>query len=451
MNTLALLLAVTFVATGSAHAEGLEFAFDGESRARYESLDGQFRAGATGNDQLLLFRSLAHATATVGSTTFGLELQDSRTYMGDSETPLSSSFTDPLDVLQLYLRFDRLPKLLGADSSSELIVGRQTVSILSKRQIERVDYANVIKSYTGAHLISRNERGDELHLFHVVPTARFPNERNDVDHNRMHGNREQWNRNLFGIHYRKANLFAPIPGLAGELFVYGLKEHDSNTFQTPNRDYLSPGFRLHRRAEAGHWDLDIEAAYRIGSRRESSSPLDRIDLDVGAWMLLARVGYTFDTAWTPRIALQYYGTSGDRNPDDHRFDQFERMFGGRRGDLNNTSIHGPLTPANLAAIGLRFDVKPSERWDARLHYSASYLESARDRWIIAKVHDPTGQSGKFLGHAIDGRVRYWIAPDRLQLELGASSLIYGEFARNAPNGPDGSRTLFGYTQFTVFF
>ena len=96
---------------------------------------------------------------------FGIELQDSRTYLGDSGTPLSNSFTNPLDVLQLYARFDDLPGVLGEASDSRLILGRQTVSIGSKRQIERVSYANVIKSYSGAHFISESERGDELHYY----------------------------------------------------------------------------------------------------------------------------------------------------------------------------------------------------------------------------------------------------------------------------------------------
>ncbi|NBC20301.1 MAG: hypothetical protein GVY06_04545, partial [Alphaproteobacteria bacterium] len=81
----------------------------GESRMRYESLDGQFRAGRDGSDQLLAFRSLLRVEADTGPVSFALELQDSRTYLGDAGTPLSSSFVNPLDVLQLHARFDALP------------------------------------------------------------------------------------------------------------------------------------------------------------------------------------------------------------------------------------------------------------------------------------------------------------------------------------------------------
>ena len=137
---------------------------EGETRARFETLDGQFRANGKGGDQLLALRTLLRAEARLPrsstnqpnspSITLGIELQESRTYLGDDDTPLSSSYTNPLDVLQLYARADNLPSVIDYDATSHLTLGRQTVSIGSKRQIERVSYANVIKSYTGAHWVS---------------------------------------------------------------------------------------------------------------------------------------------------------------------------------------------------------------------------------------------------------------------------------------------------------
>lgn len=424
----------------------------GESRIRYETLDGQFRAGRQGSDQLLALRSLLLAEADTGPVSFGLELQDSRTYLADAGTPLSSSIANPLDILQLYARTDALPGLLGPASGSELYLGRLTVSIGSKRQIERVDYANVIKSYTGAHLISRHPRGDELHLLYVSPTARFPDTRPGLDDNEVSGDEEQWGRRIWGVHYRRADLLPAIaPGLWGEVFVYGLEERDTSDVPTPDRAYVSPGARLYRKPEAGHWDVDVEGALRRGTRYATSNPADSQSLDVDAGMLFAALGYTWDAPWQPRFALEYYYASGDDDPGDLAFDQHERLFGSRRSDLNNTSIHGPLTPANLSAPGFRIEVKPDRRWDARLYYHAAYLASETDAWVIAGLRDPTGQSGDFIGHTIDTRARYWVIPDSLRLELGASALLYGNFARNVPGGPDGDQTLFSYAQLTLTF
>ena len=424
----------------------------GETRVRYESLEGQFRASRSGGDQLLLFRSLLLAEADAGPVKFGVEFQDSRTYLADDGTPLGSSIANPFDVLQLYAHFDDLPGLLGDGSTSRLKIGRQTVSIGSKRQIERVDFANVIKSYTGLNFRSENARGDELHAIYVVPTARFPNTRPSLDDNELSGDEEQWERRIFGLHYRRADF---LPGLAsdvwGEVFVYGLEERDTEKFQTPDRSYIAPGFRIYRKPARSQWDIDWEGALRIGTRYATSDPADTQSLDVNASMLHAEFGYTLDAPWQPRLAFEYYWASGDEDPDDLSFDQHERLFGARRSDLNNTSIHGPLTPANLSAPGFRIEVKPNGRWDGRFYYHAAHLASESDSWVIARRRDPTGQSGSFIGHVLDARARYWLVPDRLRFELGASGLVYGEFAKTVPNGPEGKGTVFGYGQLTLSF
>lgn len=424
----------------------------GESRVRYESLDGQFRKDGAGSDQLLLFRSLFLVEADLGMASLGFELQDSRTYLGDDGTPLSNSITNPLDFLQAYVRFDDLQLKAIPGWSADLKLGRQTVSIGSKRHIERVDFANVIKSYTGAHLIARHQDGSEFHGLYVVPTARFPNDKTELFDNVLSGDEEQWQRHIWALHYRRKNVLGDIvPGLWGEVFIYGLEEKDSTAFPTPDRSYTEPGLRVYRKPAPGQWDIDLDVAYRFGTRYASSSASDTQSLDVKAPMAFLAAGYTFNTEWSPRLAFEYYYASGDRDPNDLSFDQHERLFGSRRSDLNNTSIHGPLTPANLSAPGFRIEVKPSDRMDARFYYHAAFLASETDQWVIAKLRDPTGQSGDFIGHTLDGRMRYWVIDDRLRLEVGASVFLPGEFAENAPGSPDYDRSLFGYTQLSLSF
>lgn len=457
------LLAVAVLATpGSAGDEAFRlntalqtpdwFSLSGETRVRYETLDGQFRAGSEGSDQLLLFRSLLLAEADTGPITFGLELQDSRTYLGDEGTPLGSSISNPLDILQLYASFDDVPSVFGSEAEANLRVGRLTVSIGSKRQIERVDFANVIKSYSGAHYTATAQDGSELHGLYVVPTARFPNTRPDIDDNMLSGDEEQWGRRIYALHYRKADAFPAIADdIWGELFVYGLEEEDTDDFQTPDRSYLAPGFRVYRKPQKGEWDIDLEAAYRFGTRYATSNPVDTQSLDVSASVAFLALGKTFETPWQPRLAFEWYYASGDDDPTDLNFDQHERLFGSRRSDLNNTSIHGPLTPANLNAPGFRIEAKPNARWDGRFYYHAAYLASETDSWVIARRRDATGQSGDFIGHTLDARARYWVVPDSLRFEIGGSALIYGEFAEDVPNGPNGDGTLFGYTMLTFTF
>ncbi len=430
---------------------GEEVRISGESRARYETLDGRFRAGRAGSDQLLAFRTLVHGEVDIGAATVGVELQDSRGYLADDGTPLSSSFINAGDVLQAYVKTS-VSGGIGEGAKTELKFGRQTIDIGSERQLERVDFANVIKSYTGLYAVSSNERGDELHALFTVLVDRRPGDLQSLLDNEIVADKEQWNRWVWGLHYRRADI---APGIAsnlwGELFVYGLDEQDTDDDPTANRNYVTPGFRLFRAPVRAQWDLDVEGSWRWGARRATSNPLDREDLDTSAGQLLARFGYTFDHPWRPRVAAQYYYASGDENPTDGRYDQYERLFGGRRGDLNNTSIHGPLTPANLSAPGVRFDIRPNARTDARLHYSAAHLASDTDSFVIARLRDPSGNSGDFIGHAIDARARYWLIPDSVRLEYGASALFRGDFSKSVPGAPEGDKSLFAYSQVTVHF
>ena len=126
----------------------------------------------------------------------GIELQDSRTYLGDDGTPLSSSYTNPLDVLQLYARADNLPSVIDEDATSYLTLGRQTLSIGSKGQIERVSYANLIKSHIGAHWVSHSGQGDQLHAIYVVSVNRRPSTQTNILDNELESDKEQWQQKV---------------------------------------------------------------------------------------------------------------------------------------------------------------------------------------------------------------------------------------------------------------
>lgn len=423
---------------------------EGVIRGRYETLDGQFRSGGKGGDQVLGFRNLVLVEADTGPIAAGFELQDARAYLDDSGTPLTTSIVDPLDVLQAYVRFD-LDGALGSKSAS-LKLGRQTLDIGSRRVLERVDMANVIFAYTGAYWRSTNERGDELHLVAVSPVGRLPNERVSLGENEQSGDEEEWGRRFFGAHYRRADVLGErFPDLWAEVFLYDLEERDTSTVPTPNRSYLQPGFRVYRAPKAGRVDLDIEASWRSGTRRQTTGASDVRDLAVDASMLYAHVGYTFDHPWRPRVQLDYYFASGDEDPTDEKYGQFERLFGSRRSDLGHTGVHGPLTTANIDAPGGRIEFRPSDRLDFRLAYKAASLAEPRDAWISAGVQDRSGTSGDFIGHFYEARMRYWLLPQSLELEIGASAIINGEFAKNAPNASRQGNTTFGYVQLMQLF
>lgn len=423
---------------------------DGDARQLYEADDGQFRAGGSGSDQSLSLRTLLRVRADAGPVAFGIELQDSRVYLDDAGTPLGVSAVDAFDLLQAYAEI----AAAGAFGQKEatLRLGRQTLGIGSQRVVERTNSSNVISSFTGAYWSSRNQRDDEWHVFYVSPVGVQPNDRAALEDNQIAGDEEQWGRRFWGVHYRRANAFGDaFPVTHAELFVYGLQERDTFATPTPNRDYVQPGARLHRARARAEWDFDVEGSYRTGTRRASSAVTDVTDLDVEAWTVHAHVGYTFDHPWRWRISADYDYATGDETPGDDRFDQYERLFGGRRTDLGYTGLFGPLSPANVDAPGVRVEVTPSQRLDAVVAYKAARLESSRDTWVGANVRDPSGASGRSIGDLVDARARYWLVPQSVRLEVGLSWLFLGRFAREAPNasGQGDSRAV--YVQLTQNF
>jgi hypothetical protein len=427
----------------------------GEARVRYETLDGQFRASGSGSDQALAFRTLVLGEVNLkplglSQMTMGSEIQDSRLELDDAGTPLSTSNVNAFDVLQAYVRFD-MDGFLGQKDAS-LTLGRQTLDIGSRRVLERVEMANVIFAYTGAYWHSVSVSGDEWHVVYVSPVGRLPTAFSKLADNEVVSDKEEWGRVFWGLHYRHPKAFeALISDTWIEGFVYRLTERDTASVATPNRDYIQPGFRVFRAPKLGRSDFEIETSLRTGSRRATTAVSDLRDLKVKAWTTHAHWGWTFASDWHWRVSVDYDFASGDKNPRDGRFDRFERLFGTRRADLGNTGIHGPLTPANINAPGARVEFAPSKRLDLRLAYKAAYLDSATDIWTDARLQDPSGRSGSFIGHAWDGRARYWLVPGNLRGEVGLSALLPGRFAETAPNAPKQDQTLFGYGALAVNF
>lgn len=427
--------------------DGAAWRLSGESRARLEFLGNQFRAGLGGGDQALALRTLVAFERASGPLTLGVEFQDSRHYLDDDGSFLSTSQVAAADVLQGYVRFQADAE--GAGGTFTL--GRQTIDIGSRRQLERVEFANVILNYTGLHGQWRAGR-DGWHLVFVSPVAKRPNDFESLRRNALAADREQWNRRIGALHWIRRDAWpARIRGLQLEGYVYTLDEDDSRRYRTPNRHYVTPGLRLLVAPAPGRWDAEVEAAWRFGNRRASDRPEDLRPLRVRARTVHAHAGYTFDGGWQPRIAIDWDYATGDRDPSDGRFDQYERLFGARRTDLGNTGIHGPLTPANLDAPGFRIEAQPDTDTDFRISFKRARLDQARDAWVVARVRDPSGRSGRSIGLSTDLRIRHWLLRDAARLEVGASYLALGRFARAAPNATGEGDPRYGYVQVTWTF
>ena len=51
------------------------------------------------------------------------------------------------------------------------------------------------------------------------------------------------------------------------------------------------------------------------------------------------------------------------------------------------------------------------------------------------LRDPSGRSGSFAGHQIEGRVRWWLVPKRFRAEINGAWIGKGRFLEAAPGLP----------------
>lgn len=435
------------------NTSGREKAYDwldwgGEFRLRYESLDGQFRASRSGSDQLLAARTLAHLNARFNKVSFGFELQDSRTYLDDEGTPLSTSFVNTLEFINLNADIN-LSNIFNFDSKNAIKIGRQTVDVGSERFIERNGYRNTINSYDGFHFRNTSSSGNSLEFLAVAPVRAEPRESEDLAENNHSFDKTDDAIHFWGAIY--TNKDGWLNQSKSEVFAYGLNEKDTNSRSTADREIYTLGFRTLKNPIPGRWDYELEYAYQFGSRLSSTEPSTANTLDVTAQTLHAELAYTFDAKWQPRVAFELDYASGDKNPNDNTFESYDRMFGARRGDVGFTSIHGPLVRNNLLLLGFDFEFKFSASTDGFINFQRAYLDSASDELDAANLRDIDGNSGTHIGDTVDFRIRHWLNSKKLRWDFGASALFNGKFLENVDGGPADNRTIYAFTQVIAKF
>ena len=67
------------------------------------------------------------------------------------------------------------------------------------------------------------------------------------------------------------------------------------------------------------------------------------------------------------------------------------------------------------------------------------------------MRDPAGAAGRFAGHQIEARVRYWAVPGILRLDTGGAVLLNGRFLKDAANANHYGNPAFGYVELTATF
>jgi len=407
-----------------------------EQRTRYETMSGSFKANSKGGDQQIPLQTTLWLQAHMGSFRLGTEFMDARALNSDSSTGMNNTMSDTLDFLQGYGAWSD-QNVLYSGLGAEVVAGRQTINLGSRRLVARNTFRNTINSFTGIKLRVIDYGNWQFNGFVTTPVNRLPTSSNALLDNQQVFDRENTNTWFSGGFFEMNDLGF---GINSELYLYHLDEGSSTSVPTRHRRYFTPGVRLFIKPAKAEIDFQLETIGQFGTVQATTAPNSK-DLNHTAWYQHADLGYTIDMPWSPRLAVEYDYASGDQNPNDNKDQRFDTLYGARRFDFGPTGIYGAFSRANINTPGLRLNVAPRSDVQASLSYRAFWLAAAKDCWGGATctgtsfiLQDKTGRSGNNLGQQLELVTRYDFNSS-LNFETGWTHLFKGSFAKDAPSAP----------------
>lgn len=416
----------------------------GSMRVRYETIEGQPRTGFDEKDDLLNVRTIVGGEYRSDGFRAGAELYDSRVYGSEAGTPVTTGEVNAVELVQAYVGYEARDAF-GAGTKLDLQAGRFTLNLGSRRLVAADDYRNTTSGYTGLRADLALRGGIAATIIYTLPQVRLPDDRASLDDNRVKFDKEGFDLQLWGGLATKK-----LAGSRGsvEISYFHLGERDAPQRPTRDRSLETIGLRAYRDPAPGRFDYESETFYQFGTISSSLAPL-AAKSDVSAWFTHLEAGYSFRHPWSPRLSLEFDYASGDGPGGD--FGRFDTLFGMRRAELAPAGLYNAIGRANLLSPALRIEAAPSKRLDAFAAYRPLWLASRFDSFSTTGVRDPSGASGRFAGHQVEARLRYWLVPKRLRLEWSGVFLGKGRFLRNAPNARAGGNTLYNSFNATISF
>ena len=412
-------------------------------RLRYETVDGQVRPGFNASDDLLDLRTIVAATYKSGPFRAGAEVYDSRSWLGNSRTPISTNEVNALELVSAWVGAD-FTNPFGAGTSLAVRAGRMQIDLNSRRLVAADDYRNTTNGFTGLRA-DIGVKSVKATLIYVLPQQRRPDDLSSVLDNKVRFDHEGFDQVLWGgIVSRPKTLGAATV----ELGFFHLGEHDTTGRPTRDRSLNTIDARVIRNPGAGVIDYELEGIYQLG-RISTSTLTGAPRVPVSAWFMHADVGYTFADAWKTHIMAELDAASGDKAGGNYT--RFDSLFGMRRADLGPVGLYNVVARTNVITPGVRIETVPSKRIDLMMSYRLLWLAEATDAFSGTGVRDATGSSGRFAGQQFDARVRTWIVPERLRFEVDGVWLAKGRFLTSAPNAPSSGDSKYLSLNLTAAF
>jgi hypothetical protein len=379
-----------------------------EQRTRVEGLSGPFRLDELGPTRVLAFRTRLQIAfpRIAGPLGAFVELQDSRSTWNDRPFVVRARHINVHDIKQAHVRLVSAGLFEGR-ASGGLLLGRYTLDLGRRRLIARNGMRNTTNAFDGVYGWIATREGSSLQAFVSSPVLLEPYELDRSATSRLF-----WGSALTVGGWRP---------LEAQLYVLRLDERGDTLTR---RRYTTLGGRLYREPSPGHPDFEVELSWQGGTQD------DRVHRASFAHL---EAGFTFRRGLA-RVAVLFDHASGDRDPDDDRSGRFDTLFGARSFEYGPTGIYGPFFRANIEGPGARVSLIPAPRLELTLAYRTLWLAQSRDAWVGSGLHDPSGASGRFLGHPLEAWVRW--RPLRWLLVEGAYAHFFkGSFVETAPGSP----------------
>jgi hypothetical protein len=402
-----------------------------DQRARYETMDGTFRANTRGGDQEVPLQTTLWIQAQLGAFRFGGEFMDARVFSADKGTGVSNTQINEADFLQGYIAWAD-QNVGNSGLGMEVIAGRQTLNFGSYRLVARNVYRNTINSFTGVRLRLLDYKNWQFNGFVTMPVIRYPTAATELLNDVHQFDKEDTNTLFSGGILEVNNLGW---GINSEAYLYHLYEGDSIGNQTRNRRFFIPGMRFYSKPGKSKFDFQLETMGQFGTVRATNAITDGRDLQHTAWSQHADMGYTFNMPWSPRIGVDYNYASGDSNPNDGTDQRFDPMYGESGFDFGPTGIYTAFLRTNINSPGYVISASPHADVKTTFKHRAFWLASASDSLANTGLQDKIGHSGDFVGHQLELTTR-WDVNSSLSLETGWTHLFKGQFAKQAPSAPN---------------
>jgi hypothetical protein len=304
-------LAPSGAASAQSHPDS--FKLSGSVRLRYETIGGQARTGFNSSDTLVNLRTQIMADYGRGPVHVVAEIYDSRAWGARPGTPLTTGEVNTFEPVQAYAAAD-LGGLLGKGSKTSLQAGRFMLNLGSRRLVAADDYRNTTNGYTGLRvdLATRSVRGT---VIYVLPQLRLPDDAASLRDQSTALDRESLDTVLWGGLFARSKAIGPA---TAELSYFHLGERDGNGRSTRDRSLDTMGGRIFADPKPDRFDYEVEAFYQSG-QISTSLAANAAHQSVSASFIHARIGYSWASAWRPRLSLEVDRASGDKPDGSIRF------------------------------------------------------------------------------------------------------------------------------------